>query len=186
MDKAKILAMLKLGKDATVTAQNLTDAFPEQIREVVAAAHAAGVESVDTAAATQTAVIGATERITALALAFFGQANGEKFKTLISTSVTPEQITALGIAPAAAAVETEAEKKLKADLLAGLQAAGAGNPGAGSGTAAGGDKDFMALVAAYQQENKCSRTDAIKATANAHPEVHDAYIEQLRAKKQKK
>lgn len=182
MTKAQILAKLGLGKDVPVTAQNLSEAFPEVIGEIAEAAHTAGAASVDQKAIGSAAVAAALEGIMALATAFFGAANAEKFKTLMATGVTPDQIKALGIVPEAAA-ESEEERKRKADLLAGIQAAGANNPGSGGGNS--GSKEFTALVAAYQTEHKCSRIDAIRATANAHPEAHAAYIRLVNAKKEK-
>ena len=41
-------------------------------------------------------------------------------------------------------------------------------------------KDYMSLVKAYRDENKCSQGEAIKATAAAYPDAHDKYIERLR------
>ncbi|GJQ59780.1 MAG: hypothetical protein SCALA701_25810 [Candidatus Scalindua sp.] len=37
-------------------------------------------------------------------------------------------------------------------------------------------KDFKTLVAEYQAEHKCTKTDAMKAVAKSHPEEHAAYI----------
>ena len=183
MTKDQLLGKLGLGKDVPVTAQHLTEAFPDVIGGIVNTAHAAGLESVDKITIGKAAVTTAMEGIMALAIAFFGQANGDKFKALVAFGVTPDQIKALGLAPEApAAIETEEEKKMKAAILAGLKGSGADNPGAGDGKQIG-SKDFMALVAAYQAEHKCSRLDAIKATANAHPEVHESYIKLVNTKK---
>jgi len=181
MDKAKILAILGLGKVETVTAEALIAGFPEQIKEIVTAAHAEGVKSIDVEAQKKTAVDARFTEIMALTVAFFGEENGEKFKNLLIAGVTPEQVKTLGIIPIVAG-DSEAEAKKKEELLAAIKAAGAVNPGAGDGRSV--NKEFLALVDAYQTEHKCTRAEAIKATANTYPEAHQSYIRLVNARKQ--
>jgi signal peptide peptidase SppA len=184
MDKTKILAILGLGKDQPVTAEALMAGFPEPMKEIITAAHAEGVKSIDVEAQKKTAVDARITEIMALAVAFFGEANGDKFKNLLTAGVTPEQVKSLGIIPIAAG-DSDAEAKRKEELLAAIKAAGTGNPGAGDGSSAG-SPDFTALVNAYQTEHKCTRSEAIKATANAHPEAHQDYIRLVNTKQKEK
>ena len=39
------------------------------------------------------------------------------------------------------------------------------------------EKGFEALVAAYTEEHKCNKTEAIKAIVKSHPEEHKKYLE---------
>lgn len=43
--------------------------------------------------------------------------------------------------------------------------------------------DFMALVDQHQKEKQCSRTDALRAIANQHPELHKAWLDGQQQKK---
>jgi len=73
----------------------------------------------------------------------------------------------------------EAEKAKRAEDLKSLEngtpeSVGQSGKKAGQGD---GKADFMATVAEYQKENKCSRTDALQAVAVAKPELHAAFLE---------
>lgn len=46
-------------------------------------------------------------------------------------------------------------------------------------------KDFMSLVADYQQEHTCSKAEAIRAVAKTNPEAHEDYVASLRPKTKK-
>lgn len=56
-------------------------------------------------------------------------------------------------------------------------------PQVGAGQDEENKKDFNTLVAAYQEENGCSRGEAIKAVVSANPEAHKAYLDSLTPKK---
>ncbi|MEN6623614.1 MAG: S49 family peptidase [Smithella sp.] len=181
MNKNKILAILGIGKDEPVTIEALAEYFPDQIGTMAKTAFDKGAASINVEDQIKAAVNSGQETFMAVAGAFFGEANMEKFKTLVSAGMSPEQIKTLGIT-AQPAGDTDEEKKKKDELLAQLKASGAGNPGAGEGGTATA-KDFTALVTDYQQEHKCGRSTAIKAIANAYPAVHAAFIASVNAKK---
>jgi signal peptide peptidase SppA len=181
MTRTELLAKLGIKKaDAVVTGEMLAAGFPEVIGQIVDEAHAAGVASVDLEAARKAGVAGEQSRIMSLVTAFFGEA-AAKFATLATSGITPDQVKALGLT--AAIGETDAEKAKKEELLKALQNSGAGNPGADGNAAT--PKGFMTLVDAYQKQEACSRSAAIKAIANAYPKEHQAWIEEVNKKTKK-
>jgi hypothetical protein len=182
MNRKEILAKLGIKQaDAVVTTEMLAAGFPELIGQVVDEAHAAGVASINLEAVAGQAKTGEQARIMALVTAFFGADVATKFQTLAMTGITPEQVKALGLS--AGITESEAEKAKKQELLDALKASGAGNPGAG-GTLAS-PKGFMAMVDAYQKQEGCARSAAIKAIANGYPAEHQAWIEEVNKKSKK-
>lgn len=86
--------------------------------------------------------------------------------------------------------QSVAEKKLRDDILAKLKADAVkpvthdNPPEPGQDAAAqAGKEEFMADVEKYRAENKCSKSEAVRAIAINKPELHAAYIEKVNAKK---
>ncbi|MDD5774373.1 MAG: signal peptide peptidase SppA [Candidatus Omnitrophica bacterium] len=182
MDRTQILARLGLKKaDAAVTTEMLAAGFPEQIGQLVDEAHAAGVASVNLEAAGKEAAAQEQMRIMALAAAYFGKEAAAKFQTLATTGMTPEQVQALGLSSGIG--ESAEEKAKKEDILKAIQNSGAYNPGAGGNTET--SRDFMALVDAYQKQEGCTRSVAIKIIANTYPKEHQTWIEDVNRKNKK-
>ncbi len=170
---------LKIHKEATMdtfkTLAELVAAYPEFAAEL----RAEGVRSVDLAAASKTAVASERDRILGLAAIQFGEAGG-KFKTIVESGVTTEQLTAIRALnpeqPAAQADQAAGkEQQTKEQLLAALAQSGAPQVGADSTTHQGG-KDYMTLVEEYMAANKCSKLVAMQAVTAAHPDVHREFI----------
>ncbi len=93
-----------------------------------------------------------------------------------------EEMKADGVTsgPQAAVKVLQAEKEKKKAGLTTLytEAQGPINQGISQADeSSGGEtkKDFKVLVSEYQEEHKCSKTDAMKAIAKSHPEEHAAY-----------
>lgn len=120
------------------------------------------------------------ERIMGLMMAMCGDEIGVKIKTVIETGITPEMYKAIG-----ATVLTKpesSEETLKAQLLTSLKDSGAGNPGSGDGLSSGTPKDWSAAVDAYQKENKCTRSEAIKAIESSNPGLRETYLARINTK----
>lgn len=117
------------------------------------------------------------ERILAIAGACLGEEAAGKFSTIINAGLTPEQISALGISVGiTATLDVTADLENRKEILSALKE---GNEPVGKvGTVDAESKNFNALVDDYRKEHGCSRTEAIKACATAHPEAHAAYIKQ--------
>lgn len=153
--------------------------FKAEHPELFAQVRQEGVDSVDIEASVAEAVSSEAERVLGFVGAYFGAEAGEKFKTVVATGVTLGQYQAIvgDSAPGQVDNETDGAEALQAvqdKLLAAIENAGPGNPGAGGGS--DGDKGFDAMVEAIVTQRKCSRTEAMKEVAKNHPEVHAAYL----------
>lgn len=161
------------------TIEALAAAYPE----LVTAVREQSTAAVDLSGAREEAVEAERSRILGICSAHFGTEAGEKFAAIIKTGVTVGQYAAIkATVPEAHATET-AEDRKKAELLASITAAGAGNPGAGS---PGNEplKDYMTLVLEYMAVNKCAMNVAMQNVTAAHPEKHREYI--IKANESKK
>ena len=114
-------------------------------------------------------------RILGLLPLHFGKEAAAEFQSIVETGITPEQYLAIGPRPRAQGAQgLEKLLKVKADLLAAIQAAGAANPGPGGEDSEG---DFIAMVEAIQAKKKCSKTRAMLEVAQKHPALHQKYIQ---------
>jgi capsid assembly protease len=153
------------------TIEALTTAYPEltaAIREQAAA-------TVDLAGPRKEAAETERTRILGICNAHFGPEAGGKIAAIVQTGVTIEQYTAIKATEPVPVAGVTAEDKKKAELLAAINSAGAGNPGAGGG---GNEplKDYMTMVQEYQAVNKCTMSAAMQAVTAAHPDKHREYI----------
>lgn len=107
----------------------------------------------------------------------FGAEDGEKFKAIVVSGVTVEQFKAIQAVNPHAAAAGDAESAARAEMLAAIKGAGAGNPGAGKEKIDGKEKDYMALVNDYAAANKVSKMEAMKSVMAEHPAAHKAYLD---------
>ena len=88
---------------------------------------------------------------------------------------------AVAILAAEKSLRAQAQAKLAKDAAAMPQVPAAGDAGA----QASATQDFATLVDAHMTENKCKRSEAIRAVADKHPKAHAAYIEKMNPRKGK-
>jgi len=158
--------------------EQLTIALPD----LVAAIEATAVAGVDIKGPAAVLVLAETDRVLALVGAQFGAEAGAKFKAVIESGVSIEQLTAIkALEPEVdddaltgqAAIDAASEK-----MLAKIKAAGVAGLGLDS-SAGGGGKGFLAQVEEHLAANKGSRTDAIKAVIKKDPAAHAAYLKEM-------
>lgn len=100
---------------------------------------------------------------------------------VMASGMTAEQVKVskelFGKPDAAAAGDAAANSTSRQQILAGIQNT-APPPAPPAAPAATGPaaQDFMALVTAYQDANKCKRSVAIGAIAASHPDVYEAWL----------
>jgi signal peptide peptidase SppA len=159
--------------DKFTTLAELTAAYPDFAAQL----RAEGAKTVDLENLRVLTLQEGETRILGLAELHFGKEAAEKFGAIINTGVSVEQYAAI-IAinpPAGNTMPVSAEDKKKAELLAAIQGAGAGNPGAGTGGEENA-KDFLSLVDEYMAANKVPRLIAMQAVIAKYPDKHSAYI----------
>jgi len=146
----------------------LTAEYPDLVKKI----QENSVKSVDV----ETPKKDAVEQILGLVYVHFGQEQGEKFKTLIETGVTAEQLKAIK------AIEPKQEQPVDKNELAleKLKKTGAENPGfADEITADDTPKDFMSAVEAVMVDKGISRAKAVRQVVNEQPELHEQYLNSL-------
>jgi hypothetical protein len=126
-------------------------------------------------AAQHNATIEERTRILGLAAIQFGDEPGAKLKAIVESGATVEQLQAFMALNPPVAPSATAEDLKRQEMLAAIKAAGADNPGS-DGPATTAPKDWAAIVEAYQQEHKCSRSAAIKAVEVSHPGLRVEYL----------
>lgn len=130
----------------------------------------------------ESAVKDERDRICALANAAFGEEPGQKFAAVVEKGLSAEDIQSLGISfgkPESSSADTESRREILGALKDG------GNKPLGKAEGDVSDKkDFETLVAEYQAEKGCKKSEAIRAVANCHPEAHSAYIKKTNAAQQ--
>lgn len=172
--KTKGMQPGKEGKmDSITSLTELVAAYPEyadQLREE-------GKNSIDVKETVDTAVSGERQRILGLSGIYFGAGVSEKFEKIVGSGVTVEQYRAVipeGFVPAQDEKE-RAEAKIMGELLGKITTeTGQHRPGMGGEQKQ--PQDFMALVEAYREENKCNRSKAISMIAKTYPEAHEEYL----------
>ena len=152
-------------------------------KETYQAAFDEGKASVDVAELTAETVKKAAETTMALVTAFFGEEQSEKFKALVDTGVTAEQLAAIrgaigGTETEPQAGESEEELAAKKAALEALNNSGPENPGP---DAVDPGQTFEAAWKTVREERGCSIASAMKVAASRHPELHQQYIESLRS-----
>ena len=114
------------------------------------------------------------DRVNGILVVALGEETASTIQKAIAAGITPEQMKTLGWKPAIADRETE----LKEKILTELKKSGADNPGSGAGDG-GNQKDWETMVASYQAENKCTRTEAIKAIEDKYPGLRKEYLKRI-------
>lgn len=157
------------------TVEQLSAAYPDLVEDIRQKA----IAGVDITGARTEASGEENKRILGLVEAHFGEDAGGKFRALVDTGVSVQQLKAIkDIEPAAGESAVSAEEQKQAEMLEAIHKAGAPNPGAGDPPNTG-DKDFMSLVAEHQQLHKCGKVDAMKAVMKSNPQAHKGYIESV-------
>lgn len=153
-------------KEQTMDLEKLKADHPDLVASIEAAAKQGMVA--------ESAVKEERDRICVLVSAAFGEEPGKKFAAVVEKGLTAEDIQSLGISFIdASAYETGIESREK--ILEALKDVGTKPLGKTEGDASD-RKDFETLVAEYQAENGCKKSEAIKAIAKSNPEAHAAYI----------
>jgi len=167
-------------KNTITTPENveaLTIALPVLVAEIQATA----VAGVDIKGPAAVLVLAETDRMLALVGAQFGKEAGEKFKAVIESGVSVEQLAAIK------ALEPEVDDTLTGDaavnaatekMLAKIKESGVAGLGIDS-SSSGGGKGFMAQVEEHLDAHKGSRTEAIKAVIKKDPAAHEAYLKEM-------
>jgi len=155
------------------TYDDLKAAAPELLKTAEDKAFTLGSESTDMKPVQKAAADAEQVRLLGLATAFMGDEDGAKFAEIVKSGVSVEQFAAISKIQGGGRKQEDPEKK---KILEALQATGATNPGAGGGN--NGQKDYFALVAEYQRENKCSRVEAMKAVNKADPGARERMLNQ--------
>ncbi len=155
---------------APATVDELAAALPE----LAQALRDQGAQSVDVNAAVQAE----TGRIMGLVEVHFGAQAAEKFTGIVTTGVTVAQYTAI-CGDSAPGQPQAGNIQGKDEILAALKNTGPENPGADNGTAAAGEKDFLALVNEYKAAHKCGLFDAQASIIKAYPDAHEAYLKSV-------
>ncbi len=167
-------------KNTITTPENveaLTIALPVLVAEIQATA----VAGVDIKGPAKVLVLAETDRMLALVGAQFGKEAGEKFKAVIESGVSVEQLAAIK------ALEPEVDNTLSGDaavnaaadkMLAKIKELGVVGLGIDS-SSSGGGKGFMAQVEEHLEAHKGSRTEAIKAVIKKDPAAHAAYLKEM-------
>ncbi len=158
-------------KEKTMDLEKLRADHPDLVAQIEAAARQGMVA--------ESAVTEERGRICGLVSAAFGEEPGKKFVAVVEKGLTADDIQSLGIsfgAPASSAGDADSRK----EILDALKDGGTKPVGKTEGDASD-KKDFETLVAEYQAEKGCKKSEAIKAIANSHPDKHAAYIEKTNA-----
>lgn len=154
---------------------------PELVRAVSKEA-VQGMVSAEALEDAQTrAASAARDSILDLHTALYGEEAARRFKAVVESGATAEQVRALAGITDSPAPKPDAEAQAKSDILAGLQAALAQGVGAaGDPAPEPAAKDFLGLAKEHAREKSCSLAAALKAVAAQHPEAYQAYQESLK------
>jgi signal peptide peptidase SppA len=158
------------------TIEELIAQYPDLVKQIQDDAKA------DLNQAIQLSADNERERIMDLALARFGETEGEKFRAIVDSGITLDQFqaTMAVVEPPADgnSIEADSVNDAKAQMLEVIENAGAENPGFDSNSMAS-EADYMTLVKAYQKENRCSMFEAQMAVSRKNPEARQKYIQSV-------
>ena len=161
-------------EEKKITVEQLRAEYPELVGQIEKASMDESEKIIDEK--TEALIAGAKkaerDRILSLVDIQFGEEVGEKFKAVVETEVSPEQLLAIreasGWRPSA---ETD---ELKEQMLSVINYVSPPNPGAEAPT--GGRANYIELVNDYQREHKCNKFEAMSAINSKHPSAREDYI----------
>jgi len=164
----------------SMTMAELVAAYPEFAAQL----RAEGAKSVDLGPVRTEAATAERDKVLGLITVALGDEQGARIAALVNASTPAEQLKAFraieAAKPAAAApVDSEEEKKTKAELLAALKKSGAEAVGAdaGAAAAAAAGKDYLSLIEEHMATHpKCTKIEAMQAVSKAHPDAHKAFV----------
>lgn len=158
--------------EVVMTREELQAKHPELYQQLLDEGKQQAIEEKATAVA---AAAGAeSTRVLAIVKAGFGDEAGDKVAKVVDKGLAAEDLDALGISFTGSADQNSVDAETRAQILAGLKEAGNEPLGKTNGQ---GTETFEQKVDAYRKENKCGRGTAVKAIANAYPELHAAYLD---------
>ncbi len=173
------------------TTDDLKAALPELTDQLETDAKAAGASSVDADALRAEGGKAESDRIMGLVKAHFGEEAHGRFAKVVDQGLSADAyqglLDAIGAkAPGAAAAQQPAggdpDAQFKQKMLNGIQGASAGDPGAGDGTGQG-PQSWEDAVSAIMEEEKCTRSAAIKKAYAQYPALHKAFIKAANERK---
>ena len=113
------------------------------------------------------------DRIVKLVATLLGEEVGGKLQSIVESGMTAEQAKVAGVV----LLSSKQEETTKEKLLKKMEE---GETPPIEGEEAGEPKTFDEAVTSYMEANSCSRAVAIKAVVKDKPDLHAAYIKQLR------
>ncbi len=158
------------------TIEEITAEYPDLVKAIQDDAKS------DLDQAVQLAADDERSRIMSLAIARFGETEGEKFRAIVESGITLDQFqaTMAVVEPVADDNSPEANSidAAKAQMLTAIEDAGAENPGHDSNSQSS-EPDYMTLVNQYKQQNKCSLFDAMAAITRQNPDARKKYLKSV-------
>lgn len=165
------------GKENTMERFETLAALVAEYPDFAAQLREEGKHSVNVDETVSTAVAAETDRILGLAGVHFGTEAGDKFGEIVRSGISLEHYRA--VIPEGSTPAQSAEEKKMDELLAAITTrTGQQNPGMGGGEEK--PADFTGMVEDYRMQHQCSKTDAMRAIAAKHPDVHKKYLESLK------
>jgi len=152
-----------------ITIEKLEKDFPELLQSIREDAVKGTSEELEKASNAE------TERVFAIAGEFFGREKTEKFKKIIETGVTVEQLKAISELSAKEEVQPEKKDDVKKEILKNLEVDGTEN--LGSETKESKPTNFMGAWQKIQKEEQCSSGDAMKKAVRLYPELYTKHAQ---------